>query len=197
MIIIKMRKILKKQYRRKEEGKTDYRKRLRLLMSRKSRAVVRRANNNITIQIVNYEDAGDKILAGANSRTLLKQYGWKAHKGNIPAAYLTGLMCGKKAVANGVKEAILDLGFQKPQQKGIIYASLKGLVDGGLNIPHSKEILPEEDVIKGKKIEDYANKLKENADAYKKQFSNYIKNNIKPEEITKHFEEVKNKIIKG
>jgi len=38
--------------------------------------------------------------------------------------------------------------------------------------------------------------LKENdPERYEKQFSSYLKNGLKPENISKHFEEVKNKII--
>ena len=64
-----------------------------------------------------------------------------------------------RMIEKGVKEAILDIGFQKPQQKGIVYASLKGLLDGGVVIAHSEEILPPEEAIQGKKIEEYAKKL--------------------------------------
>ncbi len=190
-----MRKRINVQYRRKREGKTNYRKRLKLLLSRKNRAVVRKSNGNVSAQIVSYEEKGDKIVVAASSRTLIKQYGWKANRSNVPAAYLTGLLCGKKAVSAGVKEAILDMGFQTPHNQGIVYATLKGLIDGGLSIPHTEDIVPTEDAIQGKKIEEYAKKLKEDKEKYDKQFSSYIKNNVNPEEISKHFTEVKNKIM--
>ena len=49
----------------------------------------------------------------------------------------------------------------------------------------------------GKIISDYASKLSENKEAYEKQFSSYLKNKIKPEDLPKHIEEVKSKIMKG
>ena len=45
------RKLLILSYKRKREGKTDYRKRLKLLKSDKLRFVVRKSLNNILTQI--------------------------------------------------------------------------------------------------------------------------------------------------
>ncbi|HID74143.1 MAG TPA: 50S ribosomal protein L18, partial [Thermoplasmata archaeon] len=39
-------------YRRRREGRTDYRRRLALLSSRMTRAVVRRSGRHITVQFV-------------------------------------------------------------------------------------------------------------------------------------------------
>jgi large subunit ribosomal protein L18 len=189
-----MRHVKRLQYKRKREGRTNYRKRLRFLLSRTPRAVVRRSLNNFTVQIIKYETKGDKIVAASSSKALVK-YGWKGHKGNMPAAYLTGLIAGKKAIAGKTKEAILDIGLQTPARQSVLYAALKGLLDAGMKIAHSTEVLPTEDAIQGKKIEEYAKKLKQDEAKYKKQFSSYIKNNIKPEELTKHFSEVKQKIM--
>ena len=41
-------------YRRKREGKTDYRKRLRLLLSGKPRLVIRRSLRDISAQVIEY-----------------------------------------------------------------------------------------------------------------------------------------------
>ena len=51
-----------------------------------------------------------------------------------------------------IKEAILDIGLRSPIKGSIDYAALKGAVDGGLAIPHSKEVLPSEKRIKGEHI---------------------------------------------
>jgi len=59
--------------RRRREGKTDYRKRLRLLKSRKTRIVVRNSLKNICVQFVGYDEVGDKILASAISKELIKK----------------------------------------------------------------------------------------------------------------------------
>ena len=66
-------------------------------------------------------------------------------------------------------------------------------MDSGLIIPHSKEILPSEDRVSGKHIQDHYNLLSQ--DIKNKQFSKYLKNNINPGNIVKDFQEVKNKIL--
>lgn len=137
--------------RRKREQKTNYKKRLKLLISGKSRLVVRLSNNNITAQIVDYSEKGDKIVASAHSAEL-KRLGWKFSTGNIPAAYLVGMLVAKKAKEKGVKEAILDIGMKKPVKGSRVFACLKGAVDNGLKIPYSKEMLPNNDRTGGKHI---------------------------------------------
>ena len=83
--------------RRHREGRTDYRRRLRLLKSRKTRIVVRKSLNNIRVQFVEYSPEGDKISISVVSSELVKNYNWKYSVSTIPAAYLTGLLAGKKA----------------------------------------------------------------------------------------------------
>jgi large subunit ribosomal protein L18 len=138
------------QFRRRREEKTDYKRRLALLKSKKTRVVVRKSLSNITVQFVDYFTDGDKTLAGATSAEL-KKYGWTS-TGNVPAAYLTGLLAGKKAKAKNVNEAVLDLGIQIKTKGSRLYAALKGVIDAGINVPHSPEILPSEDRLSGKHI---------------------------------------------
>ena len=117
--------------RRRREGKTDYQARKSLVISGKPRLVTRGANRNITVQILTAKPNGDKVLAAANSREFVKSYGWRAATGNIPAAYLTGYLCGLKAKAKGIKEAILDIGLVAPTKGAKIFAALSGVVDAG------------------------------------------------------------------
>lgn len=157
-------------FKRKFEGKTDYRKRLALLKSGKPRLVVRKTLNNCYVQVVQYGHEGDIVLAAAGSEEL-KKLGWTLHRGNIPAAYLTGLLCGEKAKKKGVKEAIFDTGLHTTVKGSVIFAALKGAVDAGLSIQHTDDILPPEDRLKGK--------------------------HIKGKDVEKEFEAVKRKIIGG
>lgn len=126
---------------------------------------------------------------------MLKKYGWKGHRGNLPSAYLVGLIAGYEALKRGYKEAVLDIGRYKSTKGNALYAVLKGALDAGLNIPHSETILPSEDRIRGEHIANYAKMLKENEELYKKQFSRYLKEGLDPEQLPNHFEEVKQKII--
>ena len=124
--------------RRRREGKTDYQARKALVVSGKPRLVTRTANRNVTVQISIAKSHGDEVLAAANSRELVKSYGWKAATGNIPAAYLTGLLCGFKAKTNGIKEAILDIGLVAPTKGAKVFAALSGVLDAGVDVPHSE-----------------------------------------------------------
>jgi len=183
-------------HRRRREQRTDYRQRLRLLKSRKPRLVVRASVNSITCQIVSHDSKGDRTLVSASSLEL-KKHGWKGHTGNLPAAYLTGFLCGQKAKKHKVKEAVLDMGLHISVKGSRIYASLKGAIDSGLDIPHSADILPPEDRIKGEHISKYAELLKkERPQEYEKRFSAYLKGSLAPEDLARHFEEVKSKLAK-
>ncbi len=182
-------------HRRRREGKTDYRQRLKMLKSAKPRLIVRKSNKGFLCQVIEYQTTGDKVLVSSSSRELPK-LGWNFSGGNIPAAYLTGLLCGKKAAENGVEYAILDSGLYTSVKGSRLYAALKGAVDGGLEVPHSKEVLPPQERVSGKHIADYAAKLKkENPSSYKKLFSAYLKGNSHPETLPSLFEAVKSKIL--
>jgi large subunit ribosomal protein L18 len=138
------------QHKRRRKLKTDYRKRLALVKSDKIRLVIRRSLDNVTVQFIEYNPEGDRTLASAFSQEL-KKFDWKLPTGNIPAAYLTGLLAGKKAKGK-VKEAILDIGLHSSTKGSRIYAALKGVLDSGIIVPHEKEILPDEKRIKGAHI---------------------------------------------
>jgi len=139
-------------YRRKREGKTDFNKRLSLLLSHKPRLVVRFTNKKVIGQLVTFLEKGDKVAVGIDSSSI-KKAGWNSSLKNIPATYLTGFILGKKAVKAGHKEAILDAGLRAPLRKGRIYAFLKGVVDGGLKVPYSEEnIFPDETRLSGQHL---------------------------------------------
>ncbi len=141
-------------YRRKIEGRTDYASRLKLLKSGKPRIVVRRSLKNVLIQFVEFHPDGDKILLSISSKELAKNYGVKGSLKNIPVAYLTGLLAGKRAIELKIPAAIPDLGMRKPHTGGAVFAALKGLIDSGINIPHKEDsekqsVFPSEDRLKG------------------------------------------------
>lgn len=182
------------QHRRKREGKTDYRKRIKLLQSGKIRLVIRRSLREICAQMIQYNEKGDKIIVSAKSSELGKM-GWNYNYRNTPSAYLLGLLIGKKAKDKGIREAVVDIGLHKSVHGSRIYAVIKGAADSGLVIPYSKSILPKDERIYGKHIVEYANNLKKNEEIFNKKFSGYLKNNIDPTIITKAFENIKNKLI--
>ena len=159
--------------RRRREGKTNYKTRLKLLESGKPRLVVRKSLKNITAQIIAYKPAGDKIEVAVHSKEL-KNLGWTFSNNNLPAAYLVGLLVGKKALSKKVSNVILDLGLNTSTKGSKVYAVLKGVVDAGLNIPYSDSNLPSNDRIAGKHIELY-----------------------RKVPVLKSFNDIKEKILKG
>ena len=169
------------QFRRKREGRTDYRKRLKMLISGIPRMVVRRTNKNMIVQLVEYSDNGDKVVVTANSSEL-KKLGWKHATGNLPAAYLTGMLAAQKSKKKSVVKAIVDLGLQPPRSGSRMYAAVKGAIDNGMNIPCSKEAFPTDERISGKHISDYGKK----GGSFK----------TSPADIEKSFSEIKQKLAK-
>ena len=139
--------------RRRREGKTDYRKRLKLLKSRKVRMVVRKSIKNTQIQFIEYKEGGDNILASANSKELIDKYNWKYSTSTTPAAYLTGILAGKRAKEKGINDCVIDTGRHPPATGSKIFASVKGVVDVGVNCQYNKEKLPSDDRIFGKHLD--------------------------------------------
>ena len=135
-------------YRRRREGKTDYKRRLALLKSRMPRAVVRKSLSGTTVQIVDYSPEGDRVLAQANY-TDLRKMGWKFSVKDTTATYLTGLLAGKRAISANISEAVLDIGLNEPVKGSKVFTALKGLIDAGMEIPHGEEIFPGDERISG------------------------------------------------
>jgi len=145
------------QFRRRREAKTDYRKRLKLLLSRKPRVVVRKSNKYIRMQLVLGDTFGDNTLVSALSSEL-KGYEYEGGKCNIPAAYLTGLLFGRKAIEAGFGEAILDIGLHTPIHGSKVYAALKGAIDSGMTLPHDSAVSPSDERIRGEHIAKFLQK---------------------------------------
>lgn len=145
------------KFRRRRDGRTNYKKRMKLLLSEAPRLVVRKTNKHIITQLISFDTKGDKIIASYHS-TKLKKIGWSHSTKNLPAAYLTGYALGVIALKKGSSTAVLDTGLNQTVGGSKIFAALKGAIDAGMKIPCSKEILPNEDRIKGKHISDYNKK---------------------------------------
>src|SRR5512137_795525 len=135
--------------RRHRERKTNYRLRLKLLRSKKPRIVVRKSLKAIRVQFVEYNHQADKILTSAISNELTKDYGWKYSVSNTPAAYLTGFLAGKRAKEKGIEQGVLDIGLYHPTVGSTLFASLKGVLDAGIECPHDAQMLPKDERIYG------------------------------------------------
>ena len=182
------------QLRRRREKKTDYQARKGFVVSGRPRLVARSSLKNTIAQIIVAKSHGDEVLASAHSRELIRKYGWKAATGNVPAAYLTGLLCGLKAKKNGVEEAILDLGLVSPIKGSKVFSTMSGVVDAGVEIPHSEEKIIAERA-SGEHIADYAAELGA-PEEFAPKFSQYLANKLNPSDLYDHFEQVKAAIMK-
>jgi large subunit ribosomal protein L18 len=149
--------------RRIKQEKTNYKKRKTMLMGKRDYVTVQISNENTQVQIHKPEMSGDKVIASAHSRFLVSK-GWKGSRKNIPAAYLTGYLAGKKAIGKGAKNVILYSGTRKYTQR--MAAALKGIVDAGLEVPAGSETFPPEQRIKGEhlSIKNDVNKFKSTID---------------------------------
>ena len=120
-----------------------------MLMGKRDFITVNITNENTQVQILKPGMTGDKVVASAHSRYLLEK-GWKGSRKNVPAAYLTGYLAGKKALGQGAKDAILYTGTRKYTQR--MAAALKGVIDAGVEVPANEETFPSDDRINGEHL---------------------------------------------
>jgi len=178
-------------FKRRRKHYTDYEQRLGFVKSDLPRLVVRKTGKGIIAQFVKFDTVGDKVIASAVS-SMLSEYKWPARR-NAPTAYLTGMLAGKKAKKNGVSKFILDIGLQVPTKGSILFSALQGAVDAGLSANCAKEMIDMKRT-EGTHIADYAKKISGKPE-YKKLFSSYIKENIKPENLPELFKSTKAQIL--
>ncbi len=150
-------------FRRRREGITNYEKRLALIKSGKVRLVVRRTNQHVLVQFIEFHSAGDKVLFGFMSKKLQKLFNFPA-KRNVWTAYLAGLYSGKEALKKGVKSFVLDNGRYTNNKGNLVFAVLKGVADAGIEtelpedkIPSDKISSPPESIAKA--FEDVKKKI--------------------------------------
>ncbi|OBS71550.1 hypothetical protein A6R68_13873 [Neotoma lepida] len=197
------------RFRKQREGKTDYYARKRLVIQDKNkyntpkyRIIVHVTNGDIICQIAHARIEGDTIVCTAYAHELPK-YSEKVALTNYTAAYCTGLLLacrllnrfdmdkiyeGQVEVVTGDESNVENIDGQlgallfgcrscPNYSKG--FGALKGTVKGGFKEfnaeVHHKHIL-------GQNVADYLRYLmEEDEDAYRKQFSQYIKNNVTPD----------------
>ena len=172
--------------RRRRESRTDYHQRLRLLKSGKPRLVARLSNSQARAQLVTTGPNGDETVAAAQSNDLA-EYGWEAPTGNLPAAYLTGLLAGLRAIDAGYEEAVLDIGLNTPTPGSKVFAIQEGAIDAGLEIPHNDDVLADWERTSGEHIAEYAESLDE--DLYSGDFD--------ATELPAHFTELREQLLEG
>jgi large subunit ribosomal protein L18 len=177
--------------KRIRNGRTNYRKRAALLLSKRRFVTITVSDENVQAQIAYPMAKGDVTITSSHSRELAR-FGWNGSMNSLPACYLTGLLLGKKSLRKDVDEAVLYTG--KNPFTSRVAACLKGLIDSGMKIPASDSFPPEERLV-GNHIAEYARILQdENKDAYNSHFSRLIANNFDPTQYSGYVQKVKDAI---
>mmetsp|Transcript_19821 Transcript_19821/g.46093 ORF Transcript_19821/g.46093 Transcript_19821/m.46093 type:complete len:306 (-) Transcript_19821:51-968(-) len=162
------------KFARRRENKTDYYQRTRLVVQAKNkyaqtkfRLVVRFSNKYVLCQVTRALMDHDEVFTQASSREL-GRYGLTVGLKNYAAAYCTGLLVARRALAKlgldtlykGAEEltgdvyqpeeeeerrpfkCILDVGLKATTTGSRIFGALKGASDGGILIPQSPKRFP-------------------------------------------------------
>jgi len=179
--------------KRIRNGRTNYRKRAALLLSKRRFVTISVSDENVQAQIAYPMAKGDVTITSSHSRELAR-FGWKGSLNSLPACYLTGLLLGKKSLQKKVDEAVLYTG--KHTFTSRVAACLKGIIDSGMKVPASDSSFPSEERLVGNHIAEYARLLQdENKEAYNSRFSRLITNNFDPIQYSSYVQKVKDAII--
>jgi len=185
-------------FRRRREGKTDYRKRKGIILGKTPFVSVHITGKYIYSQVLKPSATGDLTIAAASSRDLVKKFGWKGSTKNLPGAYLTGYYLGQLAGEKNLKEAIVYSGVGRFVHGSRIASLISGARDAGLEINVNEESLPDEKRVSGKHIADYSKMLEKDDKEKREQiFSKLLSSGLNPSEYPAHFESVKAKIESG
>ena len=178
--------------KRIRNGRTNYRKRAALLLSRRRFVTITVSDENVQAQIAYPMSKGDVTITSSHSRELTR-FGWNGSLNSLPACYLTGLLLGRKSLRKEVDEAVLYTG--KNPFTSRVAACLKGIIDSGMKVPASDSSFPSEERLVGNHIAEYARILRdENKDAYNSRFSRLIANNFDPTQYSNYVHKVKDAI---
>ena len=178
--------------KRIRQHKTNYRKRAAILIGRHHFITIKVTNQNVLTRLLDPDIKGDKVLATAHSRELVKQ-GWSGSLNSLPACYLTGILLGKKCLEKNFDSGVLYTGLNPFTSR--VAACLKGIVDAGVHVPASEDSFPEQDRLEGNHIADYAKLLQQDKSKYESRFSLLLKNGLNPEDYPAHVQKVKNVLM--
>lgn len=181
-------------YRRRRSGATNYNSRRKAISSRGTLLAVRISDKNVSAQFLKPTVTGDLVLSSAHSHALRK-LGWTGSLKSVPACYLLGLWAGKKAKAKGIESAYLYNGVAPFVRGSRISAFVKGVIDGGVEVPFSEEAMPSEDRLTGESIAKYAVELASDKEEYEKRFSALLKAGFRPEDYAQNYRRMKDQIM--
>jgi len=200
----------------------------------KNRLIVRISNTDVTAQIAYARIEGDIVISAAYAHEL-PRYGIPVGLTNFAACYSTGLLLARRTLATfkladkyegqtevdgefysvennetgpGAFRAHLDVGLARTTTGSKVFAVMKGVADGGIEVPHSEKRFPGYDVeskelnaevlrdhIFGKHVANYMKDLlNDDEESYKRQFSRYVKHGITADELEDMYKKAHEKI---
>ncbi|OIW16788.1 hypothetical protein TanjilG_05522 [Lupinus angustifolius] len=166
------------KFKRRRDGKTDYRARIRLINQDKNKYNTPKyrfvTNKDIIAQITSASIAGDHVLAAAYAHEL-PHFGLEVGLTNYAAAYCTGLLLARRVL----KTLELDEEYE---------GNVEGALDGGLDIPHSDKRFAGFD--KEKKELDAETLIEDEPEKYQTHFSEYIKRGIEADGLEALYKKV-------
>jgi len=140
---------------------------MRILEGMKPRIVIRKTNKYMIIQYVVSQQSQDFVKKTVNSKELL-DYGWPKDKSgslkSIPASYLSGLLFGNK-IKEFSEKKMVDTGLITNTKGSRVFGVVKGIVDSGIDLKYSPEVIPKEEKIKTEKVKGFFDKVKEKINA--------------------------------
>lgn len=154
---------------------------------------IRVSGKNVSAQFLKPTVTGDLVLSSAHSHALRK-LGWTGSLKSVPACYLLGLWAGKNAKQKGIESAYLYNGVSPFVKGSRISAFVKGVIDGGVEIPFDEDAMPSDERLRGEHIAKYAAELAKDKDAYNARFSGLLRQGFKPEEYAQYYAKVKEAI---
>jgi len=135
--------------RRNREKRTNYRKKFKINNSYINefknigfKCVIRKSNYSMSSFLIYPSIVGDFVIIFSNSKELFK-YGYVNSSIHSFSAYFLGLLCSRKFLIKfNIYEktyilTYLDIGFQKATFGSKIFVFIKGMNQGGIQIPYT------------------------------------------------------------
>ena len=187
----------KKILRRRRENRTDYLARKKLLLSGHPMLVTRRTSNYVYVSICLASGKGEVTLASASSKELAEDFNLVGLR-NLPSAYLTGLLAGRRAREKNLETAVVSLGPAWSSNASIPFAVAQGCTDAGLEVPVGGQAKVAQDRLRGQHIAQFSKKLREMDDERPGTvFSRYARLGVDPQSLPEAIDSIKLRILEG
>ena len=182
-------------YRRRRSGATNYNARRKAISSRGTLLAVRISGKNVSAQFLKPTVTG---RPGSRVRALPRAQEARMERfAKVPAGVLPSRASGPgRTPSRRAWRARSSTTASRRSSRGSrISAFVKGVIDGGVEVPFSEEAMPSEERLKGENIAKYAAELAKDKEAYDKRFSGLLKKGFRPEDYAQNYARTKDAIV--